>query len=321
MKKILVAGACGYIGARLSKYLAENGYAVTAFCRRAPRKDVEWASLMEEVIVGDVRDDASVKRLLQKDYDAAIYLISLDHRKSEENVFLAVAINVTPMWDLLHQLTERGLRKFIYFSTVQVYGAPPATLISENFPTAPSNAYGLTHLLCENICAYFHRKTDTDCITIRLSNSYGSPVFKDSNCWWLVINDLCKSAIQKGRIALLSDGSPQRDFIHGLDMARAVRIFLERENGELDDNVFQLASGNTLTILELAHVVKRVFEERYKKEMNIHFPDGTISMDEQAFFDVKRYCFDTKRLKKLRFQPETDMRDGIAELFEYLETR
>ena len=56
-----------------------------------------------------------------------------------------------------------------------------------------------SHLLSENICNYYNDKTETDCINVRLSNSYGSPIFKENNCWWLVINDLCKTAIEKNR--------------------------------------------------------------------------------------------------------------------------
>ena len=37
-------------------------------------------------------------------------------------------------------------------------------------------------LLSENICNYFNDKTETECINVRLSNSYGSPVFKENNC-------------------------------------------------------------------------------------------------------------------------------------------
>ena len=67
----------------------------------------------------------------------------------------------------------------------------------------PINAYGLTHLLSENICNYYNAKRETDCINVRLSNSYGSPVFNENMCWWLVVNDLCKSAFLKNKIDLL----------------------------------------------------------------------------------------------------------------------
>ena len=88
------------------------------------------------------------------------------------------------------------------------------------------NIYGLTHFLSEDICSYYNVNTETDCINVRLSNSYGSPVFMENNCWWLVINDLCKTAFSKDEIKLLSDGSPQRDFIQSSDICRAIEILI-----------------------------------------------------------------------------------------------
>ena len=321
MKKVLVTGGCGYLGGRLSKHFAENGYGVTVFDSFDPSKYYQWTSLMEEIIVGDICDESTISKLAEKEYDAVIHLISLDHHKSEDNPILVSSINVMPTWNLLDKFTKKGLKKFIYFSTIQVYGKIPNEIIAENRIPSPQNAYGLTHLLSENICNYYNLKTDTACINIRLSNSYGSPVFEENNCWWLVINDLCKTAFEQNEIKLLSDGSPQRDFIYSSDICRAVEILLETEGKDFKENTFHIASGNTLTILELAHMVKNVFEGRYKKEIPIYLPDNSISTNPRTFRDLKKYSFDTMQLKKLGFQPQTDLLAGISELFDYLEAR
>ena len=314
-----MTGGCGYLGARLSKHLAGNGYDVTVFCRRDPRKYDGWTALMEEVIVGDIRDEASVSKLVKKDYDAVIHLISLDHRKSEGNVNLAASVNVIPTWNLLDKFAKRGLKKFIYFSTIHVYGKLPNEIITEGRTPSPQNVYGLTHLLSENICNYFNEKTTMTCINVRLSNSYGSPVFKENNCWWLVINELCKIAFEQNEIKLLSDGSPQRDFIHSSDICKAVEILIEAKEDELQETVFHIASEDTLTILELAHIVKRVYKERYHDKIPIYLSDNSISNELDNSNNVARYSFATTRIKKLGFDTQTNLETGINELFDYLE--
>lgn len=319
MKKVLITGGCGYLGARLSKYLAKNRYGVTVFDSFNPSKYNKWTSLMEEVIVGDIRDKATISNLTGKKYDAVIHLISLDHRKSEDNPSLVFSINVMPTWNMLDEFAKKGLKKFIYFSTIHVYGKLPNKIITEGRTPSPQNAYGLTHMLSEKICNYYNRKTDTMCINVRLSNSYGGPVFEDNNCWWLVINDLCKTAFEQNEIKLLSDGSPQRDFIHSSDICRAVEKLLETKNGDFQENTFHIASENTLTILELAHMVKRVYEEKYHNEIPIYLPDNSISNELGTFEKVEKYSFDTARIKKLGFQPQTNVETGINELFNYLE--
>lgn len=317
MSKVLVTGACGYLGARISKYLAEKGYGVTAFDSFNPSTYTQWTTLMEEVIVADIRDETVLSNLAEKKYDAVIHLISLDHQSSEDNPNFVFPINVMPIWNLLDRFTKNGLEKFIYFSTIHVYGEIPKAIITEEYTPAPQNAYGLTHLLSENICNYFNAKTETSCINVRLSNSYGSPIFRENNCWWLVINDFCKTALGQNKIKLLSDGSPQRDFIHSSDVCRAVGLLIDDKNNNLQENIFNIASGKTLTILELAHIVKKVYEERYHDEILIYFPDNSNGLGK--FKKTEKYSFDTARIKKLGFDTQTNLKTGINELFDYLE--
>jgi UDP-glucose 4-epimerase len=319
MKKVLVTGACGYLGARLSKHLAENGYRITAFDSFDPSGYSQWTSIMEEVIVGDIRDETTLSSLAKKEFDAVIHLISLDHHKSEDDPNLVSSINVMPTWNLLDTFVKHGLDKFIYFSTIHVYGKLPNKIISENHTLSPLNAYGLTHLLSENICNYFNKNTDTNCINVRLSNSYGSPVFKENNCWWLVINDLCKSAFTKNKIKLFSDGSPQRDFINIFDICRAIEILIELDNS-LDENIFHIASGETLTILELAHIVKEVYTKRYNKNIPIVLQDNLVSEDPSNFKNVERFILDIESINGLGFQKKTNLETELIGLFNYLET-
>jgi len=321
MKKILVTGGCGYLGARLSKYLAEKGYGVTAFDSFNPSKYSHWTSLMEEVIIGDIRDEITLYGLVEKQFDVVIHLISLDHHKSEDNPNFVSSINVMPTWNLLEKLSKSGLQKFIYFSTFQVYGKVPYKEITEDFNPSPQNNYGLTHLLSENICKYYNKKTNINCINIRLSNSYGSPVFLENNCWWLVINDLCKTAYNDKIIKLLSDGSPQRNFIHISDICRAIEVLLKTKNEDFQENTFHIASENTLTILELAHEVKKVFKKRYQSEAPIILPDSFTSEEPDKYKDIDRFVISTKNMESFGFHPKTDLIMGINEVFSYLEKR
>lgn len=319
MKKILITGATGYLGAKLSKYLAENDYSITALIRTDISSNCEWKKIMKEVIVGDIRDENVISSLAKRSFDVVIHLVSLDHHKSEDNPNYVSSINVLPTWNLLNSLTKTGLDKFIYFSTLQVLGKIPVTEINETFIPNPLNNYGLTHLLSEQIVNYFHNKTEINCINIRLTNGYGSPVFKENNCWWLVINDLCKSAYNQQKIKLLSDGSPQRDFIYISDICRAIDKLIKKNDGNFDENLFHIASGETLTILELAHIVKTVFVERYQKEIDICFPDNSVSKTPNRFNNVEKFFIDTTKLKNLGYEPKTDLKTGINKIFNYLE--
>ena len=164
---------------------------------------------------------------MNQDFDIIINLVSLDHHKSQLNPDLVSSINVLPTWNLLERFTKKKLNKFIYFSTTQVYGDLSSESITENKSMNPINYYGLTHSLSEIICNYFNSNSSTECINIRLSNGYGSPVLKNNNCWDLAINNFCKTAVENGKIIIKSDGTPMRDFIHLSDIEKAIEVIIE----------------------------------------------------------------------------------------------
>ena len=148
-----------------------------------------------------------------------------------------------------------------------------------------------------------------------MTNSYGSPVFKNANCWWLVVNDLCRQAVVDNKITILSDGTPVRDFIHSVDIFEAVKIIIEvSQLGR--HNTFNLSSGSAFTILELAEIIASIYFDRYNKIISLEHPN--ISCNSNKLSD-KRFYVDNTRLKDLGFSPTYDLKSGVNELFTYLE--
>ena len=272
---------------------------------------------MFAILKGDLRHEETIAKITESKPDVIIHLVSLDHFDSEKAPGYVNDINVLPTWKLLDAGTKNGLKKFIYFSTIQVYGKLPNDIIDETQPTNTGNTYGLTHLLSEHICDHYNRKTGINVISVRLSNSYGAPVFQGNNCWWLAINDLCKSAFINKEIRLLSDGTPQRDFIHGNDVCEAIRILINTDINQID-NIYHVSSGNTLTLMELAQIIKREFQIRYSEVLPIITPQGNVNEMELSVLD-KKYTISNNKLKALGFSPVYSVSQGVNELFSYLE--
>src|ERR1019366_3736073 len=316
--RVIITGGNGYIGARLSQYLADKGFEVIPFCFLKAPENEKWKSKMSEIYEGDIRKEETISLIASLKADAIIHLVSLDHFDSEKDPGFVNDINVLPTWQLLDKSCKEGLTKFIYFSTIHVYGKLENKSIDETHRTKTGNAYGLTHNLSENICDYYNRKTKTNVITARLSNSYGDPIFSDNNCWWLAINDLCKKAFLHKEIRLLSDGSPQRDFIHGNDVCQAIERLLNLDSKDIGNNIFHISSGETVTLLELAKAVRDVYKTRYNQLLPIFTPDGIISDTKDAIL-IERYKISNEKLKNIGFSPNYNAVLGINELFDYLE--
>lgn len=320
IQNILITGANGYLGAQLSQHLAVAGQRITALCYPEAPDDRDWCDLMEDVVVGSVADRTLIDKLAKRNFDIIIHLVSMDQHQSQKvPPEMATDINMQPCWMLLDAFSKRGLKKFIYFSTIHVYGVLPATLIKESQPTNPGNVYSLTHTLCEKICDYFNRTTDVNCITVRLTNSYGHPVFPENNCWWLAVNDLCRTAFMDQTIKLLSNGSPQRDFIHGSDVCSAVELLCGKAVKIFDQNIYQISSSKTYTLLELAGLVKEVYEALYGRDISVCTPTESSVSDFGKFSDMVRYKIDHTALQRLGFEPRCDIKEGIRRLFLYFE--
>ena len=309
-KHILIVGAGGYLGAHLSLFMANSGVKVTALCHSQKEDDTVWRAAMYRIIYGDITQSPILDEICKYDYDYVVYLISLNHFDSEGEIATVCNTNILPLWNLENRLQNR-IEKFIYFSTQQVYGRIEAVNVDEHTSPAPVNNYGLTHMLCENVTDFFNRKSSTRFINIRLSNGYGEPVFRENNCWWLVINDLCKTAVEEQVIRLQSDGSPLRDFIYISDICRAVRFILEKSENE---NVYNISSGITYTIGEIARTVQKIYKQTYGKEIPILLPPGKQLQTNAP----SRYTIDNHRLQTLGFSPQINLETGIQHIFKYL---
>jgi UDP-glucose 4-epimerase len=317
MSNILIVGASGYVGARLSYLLAQDGNKVTALCYPNIPDHTAWVSMMENVIVGDITSNKTIDELTNTVFDKAIYLVSLDHHDSNKAPEFVNSINVLPVWNLLDAFRRKNtLKQFIYFSTIHVYGKFPNQIIDESFLPSPMAPYGLTHLMVEDVCNMFNNSSDIHCINIRMSNSYGSPFFHENNCWWLVVNDLCRTAYFDKKIVLKSDGSALRDFIHYKDVFKSINCLLNSSPNE-DGNVYHLSSGKTLSILNLAETIRNVFLKKYGKMIPIEF---AMDYEAKRIADKEFYTISNQKIQSQGFMQEMELEAGILELFEYFES-
>lgn len=314
-QSILIAGANGYLGSHITELLHKSGHRVYALCLDWFEEMELWEKAGIKIIRGDITQQACFRLLEEYTFETIIHLVSLNHFDSEKDPELALKVNVLPTWNFLKTFADKGLKKFIYFSTQQVYGRIPAVEVDESYPPNPVNSYGLTHLQSEQIVNFYNTTTDIESINVRLSNSFGAPVFEQNSCWWLVVNDLCKTAWEEKKIKLLSDGSPQRDFIHVSDVAGAVKVLVE--SNTLKSNLFNISSGHTYTILELAFMIQEIYNERYNTAIPIiNAKGGAFKTDQKS---KPKYTIQNSAITKAGLNIKTNISEGINSLFDYLE--
>tara|TARA_Y100000991_G_scaffold175124_1_gene137062 strand:+ start:1778 stop:2773 length:996 start_codon:yes stop_codon:yes gene_type:complete len=312
--KVVVIGASGYIGSRLCLFLANNGYRVFAIDKNKNKKADQWLNSIYQFISFDVRDKKFLKKVQELNPGYIINLVSLNHIDSEKNKLLTNEININPTLRLLECLKNSDNIKYINLSTVQVYGNQTG-LIKETNPQMPNNYYALTHKIREEICNYYNNRGKIRCINLRLSNSYGSPVFMENSCWELVINEFCRSAILNKKIKLISDGLPLRDFIHG-DSVCSYILEILKDNNQF--STYNISSGTSRSIAEIAIKVKEQASKKLQKKVLL-----TNKLNQEIFFKPPKKSsepiskiYDNSRIRNFKVN-EVSIDSGINEILDY----
>ena len=276
---ILVTGGAGYIGSHTCVELLNAGYAVTVFdnyCNSKP----EALNRVERItgktltrVQGDVRDRTALEDALRSSgATAVIHFAGLKAvGESGEKPLAYYDSNVVGTLRLLEAMQTCGVRAMVFSSSATVYGTPQFLPYTEDHPFAPTNPYGRTKLMVEDILRDAYASDASWKFSIlRYFNPVGAHasglIGEDPQG---VPNNLMPFVAQVavGKRESLSvfgddydtpDGTGVRDYIHVTDLAeghlRALQ-WMAGTNGGLC-RAFNLGAGIGYSVLELV----RAFE-------------------------------------------------------------
>ena len=309
--RVLVTGGLGNLGSWLTESLVENGNDVTVLSSRK-RKVLE--SLKFNFIQCDITDPTDVEEALANlEFDTVIHAASSNDFFEKGYDKSSLLVNAYGTRNLLEAFSKKKeLKNFIYLSTFHAYGAAEG-LINENSDLEPRNDYAITHLFGEEYVKYFNRTSSLPYTIIRLSNSYGCPKELSSSKWYLVLNDMAKSAFENGEIVIKTNGEASRDFIW---MGDVCSVFLELVNANSADNeVYNLSSGRNFKVIEIAECVAAAYKAKYQKEVSIR-----LNMEDRNVY--KSVTVDSRKLrKKVNYSISVEFESEAAKIFELLENK
>ncbi|MCT7529553.1 NAD(P)-dependent oxidoreductase [Aliarcobacter cryaerophilus] len=275
-KKVLITGGFGNLGSYIVKHLINLNYEVTILTRREKYK---FENLKYKVVECDITNLEELKSKLNYDFDFCVHCASFNEFFLENYAKKALEINTLGTRNLLEVLNLKDLKNFIYFSTFHVYGLNSG-FIDETTVTNPKNDYASTHLFAEYYVKQFGYTHNLKYTILRLTNSYGCPMHKDTDKWYLVLNDLVKMAFEKNKIVLNSNGKSKRDFIYMGDVANIVDKVLKIE---ATNKIYNLSSGKVISILDLSKVVINYFLREFEQDVLLIKNEN----DKTEFLDLK----------------------------------
>lgn len=257
---ILITGASGFIGGVLSDYLEQEGLKI----RRATKKKIN-----KRYFQLNLKNSNEIEAAC-KGVDMVIHLASLDHTQSERNLLEAKEINFHSTVRLYEEAVKNKASRFIYFSTAHVYGKNLKNVVNEKTKPEPLSNYAITHYMAEEYLLKNAEKNETEVIVLRLSNIVGNPDNKNLKTWKYVANDLCIQAYKDKKIELISKGFQKRDFYSLENLLFTIKNIIKSKNKKLINEVFNLGGGKSISILDLAKIIKIEYKLITNSEINIY---------------------------------------------------
>lgn len=284
MKKILITGGLGNLGSWLTSHFSKNwDVYVLAKNKRPILNDEKFT-----YISCDITKFEECKAVFDAhQFEYIIHTASVNDGFVDNYYKLAIEVNTLGTRNILEAIKNHKVKHFIYMSTFQVYGKYSGK-ITEETVLEPKNDYGNTHLFSEFYLKQFEKQVPYS--IIRLTNSYGCPLDVDSSKWYLILNDLSRTAVQQKEIVLKSNGLAPRDFIW---MGDVCNIFEQLILTQADNQIYNLAGERTFTMLEIANYVKQAYFEVFGE----HIPVKVNTADTTTYPDALEVS--SQKLKKI----------------------
>lgn len=168
---ILVTGAGGFVGRQIVARLLERGDHVVA-------TDTVAGGIPEgaRVVAGDLGDTAVRAEALKDGVSAVIHLATVPGGAAEADPVASRRINVDAMYDLLLETAAAGHRpRFVFASSIAVFGDPLPEHVDDLSPLSPKMIYGTHKAMMEHAMAMFSNRGLIDGVTVRLPGILARP--------------------------------------------------------------------------------------------------------------------------------------------------
>ena len=283
MKKILVTGGCGYIGAHTIVDLIENGFDPICVDNNSRSTPILLEGI--EKITGkkiknykvDLCSFDETHAVFQENPNIEGIIHFAAYKSVGESVhkpLLYFENNILSLINILKCVKEFQIPYFIFSSSCTVYGSPDEIPVTESTPPKPAESpYGYTKQMGEQIVSETTKTIFAQSILLRYFNPVGAhpsaligemPLGKPEN----LVPAITQTAIGKlpqmkvyGDDYPTRDGSCVRDYIHVCDIAHAHTLALQYliDHGNKSRcEVFNLGTGNGVTVLEAIKTFEKV---------------------------------------------------------------
>ena len=313
---ITITGGTGFIGSRLALKSRKMEHSVVVLGQvNTPAEEANLEELKAaniRVILGAVTDRESVTESVAGS-DIVFHLAAAQHEANVPDQHFR-DVNVEGTRRIIEASIHSGVKRFVYGSTIGVYGFALDGKIDEQSPQRPDNIYGVTKAEAEKLVLDYAEKIPVT--IIRISETYGPG---DRRLLKLY------KAIEKRMFFMIGNGLNKHQLIYVDDLIDGLYAAASSENAV--GEIFVLAGREVVTTNEMTQAISSALDiplrkfraplwffmlaavvmETLLKPLGIQPPLHRRRMD---FFRKSFYFSRQTVVEKLGFEPKTDFVDG-----------
>lgn len=305
--KILVTGGAGYIGSHTVRKLKEAGHEIVIFDNLSSghRDAIQDFKLFE----GDLANKENLKKVFDENkFDAVVHFAgSIEAGESMTDPKRFFDNNFVCGLNLLEAMLAHDVKKIVFSSTAAVYGEPEKIPIEEIDPKNPTNVYGLTKLMFEQVLDAYDHAYGLKSVALRYFNAAGADptgeIGADHKNKTHLITLILLTALGKresikifGTDYPTADGTGVRDYVHVNDLADAHVLALDYLVKNEKSDKFNLGNEKGTSVREVI--------ERAKEITGVDFP--VIEQARREGDPAKLFASSKKAKEVLGWKPRFD---------------
>ena len=293
MTKYIVTGGAGFIGSHLVEALVKKNKKVLILDNLSTGRINNIKSFKNKIRF--INCDISREGNWMKEFRGkciVFHLASLaDIVPSIENPIKYFESNVKGTLNVLNSCRKAKVLKFVYSASSSCYGIPKNYPTKENEKVDPKFPYALTKKMGEDLIIHWAKVYKIPFISLRLFNVYGTRS-RTAGTYGAMFGVFLAQKLAKKPYTIVGNGKQKRDFTYVSDVVDA---FIKASRSNLKNEILNVGSGKTISILEIVNLLKG--EKTYIKKRPGE-PDCT-------FANIK------KIKQKLNWKPKINIKQGI----------
>lgn len=225
---ILITGGTGLIGSEIVRQLLARGERVVVLSRQMPNAVSRLFPPGVEAMRVDIRDALEVREAVRESgADRILHLAACLSEECDREPDMAVSVNVDGTLNLLTAAVANEVRRFVFASSIALYGPGDIVFEEDTLPIGPVRLYGQTKQLGEALCARYQELQGLDYVALRYGGVFG-PGGEVRNSGMSGLRHLLKQTMW-GQDVVLEGASGEECFqyIYAKDAARASLLALD----------------------------------------------------------------------------------------------